>query len=330
MTLRSRCHRYGFTLIEAVVVLGIVGVVTALTLCGVQAAREAGRRAQCLNNMMQIGLALQNYHSTYGVFPSAYATRFPKNGSTAYELGGNWGWATMILPQLDQVSLFNAVNFSRNLFKAESATVRHTRLSIFICPSSDEYGPVTIYRLGTSQELVPDLDLAPANYIASAGKRALGRSPHTPSWSAFTLNSRGDGVMYRNSGVGLSAVLDGATTTFLVGERSRNLADSTWMGSTPLGHGDICTRPGTAKQECVMTNILVLGHTGPENGGGFPVWVDQPNYPNSNADAYWSRHTGGCNFLYCDGSARFARNSINPHTFSALSTRAGAEVVDQD
>ena len=137
--------------------------------------------------------------------------------------------------------------------------------------------------------------------------------------------------MYRNSSVSLAAITDGASSTFLCGERSRNLADASWVGTVRLtALGYICTRPGTTTKECVMSTILVMSHSGPENGGGFPIWVDRPNYPASGADGYWSRHPGGCNFLYCDGSVRFVKDSIDPRTFHALGTRAGGDVVSAE
>jgi prepilin-type processing-associated H-X9-DG protein len=107
------------------------------------------------------------------------------------------------------------------------------------------------------------------------------------------------------------------------------------IGTLPIGSGKICTSPGNPTQECVFTNILVLGHTGPENTGpenvaGQPVWVDTPDYRAASADAYRSRHSGGCNFLFCDGSVRFLKETINPRAFAFLATRADGEIVDAD
>jgi prepilin-type processing-associated H-X9-DG protein/prepilin-type N-terminal cleavage/methylation domain-containing protein len=321
----QRSSSHGFSLIEVVVVVLVVGSLAILVVIAVHAARDAARRAQCVNNLKQIGLALHNYHAAVGLFPSAYSTQL-RNGSPISEAGGNWGWGTMILAYLDQGPLFNAVNFGRILYDSEVDTVRRTGLGVFLCPSSEDLGPVHIMQWGGTDPVVDDL--APANYVASAGRRAIGRSPHSPDWSAFTRNSEEDGAMYANSAVGLSAVLDGASSTLLVGERSRNLADSTWVGTTPITDGQICTRAGNPTQECVATNVLVMSHTSPENGGRVPIWVDCPNYPAAGADGYWSRHAGGCNFLFCDGSVRFVKSGIDPRVFSALSTRAGQEVVN--
>jgi len=276
--------------------------------------------------MRQIGIAVQNYHGVVGVYPPAYSTRVEPATS---ERGNNWGWGTMILNQLEQSALYNSANLNAPSFDENNQTVRQVRLSVFLCPSSVDLGPVVIFDWVTRKNFLTDL--APANYVASAGTRALGRSTWSQDRTGFTLNSNNDGAMYRNSAVSYSQVTDGASDTFLVGERTRNLADATWVGTFPLGYGpSIFTRPGNPTQECVSTNILVLGNTGPDNVGGLAVWVDTPNYRAANADAYWSQHPGGCNFLFCDGSIRFVKETIDPRTYAALATRAGAEVLDQE
>ena len=314
---------HGFTLIEVLVVISIIGLLIALFLPAVLAARESARRLQCGNNLKQVGLALQNYHTAVGLLPSAYATAIQ---DFVDEMGNNWGWGTMILGQMDQLALYNAVNYSITPFAAGSQTVRRTLVAALLCPSSVDHGPITI---GSDAIGVLVDDLAPSNYIASAGTRSRGDSPISTS-GVFTLNSDETGVMYRNSAVGLSGVRDGTSMTLLAGERSRNLSVATWVGTNRLFLGVICSNPGNPNKECVPTNILVLGHTGPEYRNHAYVWVDQPNYPASHLDAFWSRHSDGCNFVFCDGSVRFLRNSIDPHVYSALSTRSEGETISAD
>ena len=209
----------GFTLIELLVVIAIIGVLIGLLLPAVQSAREAARRSQCSNNLKQIGLAMQTYHAALDVFPSGYVSLVTTTSPTAPELGPGWGWGTMVLNQLEQGPLFNAVNFSLPITDPASSTVRVASLSVFLCPSSVGSGPVVIND-GSGKPLTTDL--SPGQYIACAGQFEIADSP-----------ADNNGLFFRNSRVGIRDVRDGTSTTLMVGERSRNLADATWVGVIP-------------------------------------------------------------------------------------------------
>ncbi|MGE3820407.1 MAG: DUF1559 domain-containing protein, partial [Isosphaeraceae bacterium] len=117
--------RRGFTLIELLVVIAIIAVLIALLLPAVQAAREAARRIQCTNNLKQINLALANYADVYGSYP--YAGGFsPHRG---------WGWTPMVLSQLEQTSLYNAINFQDSCDCQSMSTIRAVVIASFFCPS---------------------------------------------------------------------------------------------------------------------------------------------------------------------------------------------------
>ncbi len=299
----------GFTLIELLVVIAIIAVLVGLLLPAVQSAREAARRAQCSNNLKQIGLGMHNYHSVHNTFPPGYVTAVV-NDPAAPEIGPGWGWGAMILSQLEQQPLYQGINFSLQITDPGSQTARTPILSVFLCPSDAGSGPVVASSLtGT----ILTTDVAAGQYVASAGQLEPGEFPDS-----------NNGVFYRNSRNGIRDITDGSSTTLMVGERSRNIADATWVGAVPTWQ--LCTNPRWVVQECGPASTLVVSHTGTPATGSIYV----PNSKASMVDDYWSLHPGGCNFLFCDGSVRFIKESVNPSTFSYLSTRAGGEVVSSD
>jgi prepilin-type N-terminal cleavage/methylation domain-containing protein/prepilin-type processing-associated H-X9-DG protein len=301
--------RRAFTLIELLVVIAIIAVLIALLLPAVQAAREAARRSQCLNNLKQFGLAMHNYHGTHDTFPPGYISNFNAAGD---DTGPGWGWGTMLLGQLEQMPLYNAVNFSLLTTDPASQTVRQSSLSVFICPSNAGGSGLLTIKDGSGNVLVSDL--VPGQYIAVAGQ-----------WEPEEFPAPNNGVFFRNSKIGLRDMTDGSSTTLLAGERSQNVANAAWLGMIPLGQS--CNNPTWPVQDCEASNVLILGHTGPSPD---ETWIDTPNYKKAWADDFHSLHPGGCNFLFGDGSIRFVKETINPQVFSYLATRAGGEVVSSD
>jgi prepilin-type N-terminal cleavage/methylation domain-containing protein/prepilin-type processing-associated H-X9-DG protein len=302
----------GFTLIELLVVIAIISLLIALLLPAVQAAREAARRSQCINNLKQIGVAMHNYHSVAEVFPPGHSSN--AEGPTV-DLGPGWGWATLLLAQMDQAPLYNSINYANQIPNGTSRTARSTLLSSLNCPSSTGSSPVAFsgqYSNGTIQPIVTDL--AASQYVASAGQKSQKTSG--------TFN----GAFYLNSVSSLASITDGSSSTLMVGERSRNLADAVWIGVIPTAQ--VCTNPSWSNSGCTGANAMALGFTGPAVAGG--PWFESPNNPGSLADDFYSLHPGGCNFLFCDGSVRFLKQTTDPKVYSGLSTRAGSEVINSD
>jgi prepilin-type processing-associated H-X9-DG protein/prepilin-type N-terminal cleavage/methylation domain-containing protein len=303
----------GITLIELLVVITIIAILIALLLPAVQAAREASRRARCTSHLKQIGLAMHNYHGALALFPPGYVSLVQGNQPAGSESGPGWGWGTMALQFIEQAPLYDAVNFNLPITDPGSQTVRASNLTVYLCPSSDGAGPIGLSD-GSGKSLVNDL--SPGQYVASAGQFQVADWP-----------SENNGVFFRNSCVGSRDITDGSSLTMMVGERSRTISDATWVGVVPSA--EFCTKPARDYEECRPSYAMVLAHTGPTPPGGYG-WVVVPNSKSAAADNFWSLHPGGCNFLFCDGSVRFLKETVDAKVFSSLSTRAGGEVMSPD
>jgi prepilin-type N-terminal cleavage/methylation domain-containing protein/prepilin-type processing-associated H-X9-DG protein len=303
-------RRSGFTLIELLVVIVVIAVLAALLLPAVQSARESARRTQCANNLHQIGIALSQYHSAIGRFPSAFVRDLTIPGNQS---NPGWGWGSMILSYLEQANLYSAANYMLPIPAADQLTFRRTSLSAYLCPSSPNDGPASFRYYGDGT-VTSVMELSAGQYVASGGQ--------IPAVFTGATN----GVFHQNSSVSIADITDGTSMTLMVGERSRNLADSTWAGVA--GYGIVCTNPQWPIRDCQPTALMVISYTGPILPSN--RWVDVPNYSGAVVDDFWSCHPGGCNFSFADGSVRFIKQTIDPHTFSFLSSRNGAEVISSE
>jgi prepilin-type N-terminal cleavage/methylation domain-containing protein/prepilin-type processing-associated H-X9-DG protein len=319
----------GFTLIELLVVIAIIAVLIALLLPAVQAAREAARRMQCVNNLKQMGIALHNYHDALSAFPPGYiaASRFV-DGET--DVAPGWSWASMLLPQLDQAPLYAAINVYLPVQAPANATATQTILAAFLCPSdqlpSGGTFPVTD-GLGNTVATV-----APSSYGACTGNDAAD--------VALGLNNDGlgNGLFFRNSGVRVAAITDGTSQTVLLEERAWGDTEGTWVGAVAGGvvlRGPFNPCPG-AGAASYLAPCLVLVHCNMLNtNSDMDSGLDDPS----------SFHPGGANMLFADGSVHFLRSipgnaGVNPDgstryspgsvIFQALGTRAGGEVISSD
>ncbi len=341
---RSRFES-GFTLIELLVVISIIAVLIALLLPAVQAAREAARRAQCINNMKQIGLALHNYESSNRVFPPGYVSSVDRGivdacnqdaeNMNSVDKGPGWAWGSMILSHMDQQPLFNAINFSLSVAYRANDTSSTTSLSAYLCPSDP--GPSLIPVLadppdptnpGTfSGTKVLDI-VARGNYVGMFGIGEICAASGSNSTPNVGSAGTAAGIFYRNSQTSIASITDGTSNTIAVGERSHNLSYVTWtarsingwLGKTSFIEG------GTDKfnptpEECWTQ---VLGPAGLE-GGSRTI-----NQAMAHVEDYWSRHPGGANLLFADGSVHFLKESINPIAWRALATRGFQEVISAD
>jgi prepilin-type N-terminal cleavage/methylation domain-containing protein/prepilin-type processing-associated H-X9-DG protein len=347
--------RRGFTLIELLVVIAIIAVLIALLLPAVQSAREAARRAQCVNNLKQVGIALHNYHDTVGSLPPG-------------QLEGN-DWLdfsahTYMLPYLEQAPLYNSINFvdvyiiginQGAYWKSTwNATSFLTKIAGFLCPSD-------LDRLTNLQ--------GHNNYVACSGSSPASCSEVDPFNGPFIGPDAGMGYNQAHTYTAgrvfsFRDITDGLSQTAAFSEKVKGLTDNRMRdGLKPISTVFDVTKPANPFSPvqyynlCRMINPAVAnpetgqGFTTDPNGIGCAWFVGYPpqtrythvmtpntwscDYGNGGASIRGahtanSRHPGGVNVLFCDGSVKFVKDTVAPQTWWALGTKANAEVVSAD
>jgi len=304
----ERSTRPAFTLMELLVVIGIIGILIALLLPAIQKVREAAARTQCQSNLKQIGIAFHNHHSARNSFPPGYVSSATAVDGT--DLGPGWGWAAHLLPYIDQGNVHRQIDFTKDIADSANAQVRKTSLAIFRCPSDNPPAPVFAVRDGAGNAIC---DVAFGNYVGMAGVYEVTGYPDTSNGSP--------GVLLRNSSVRVTDITDGASNTLFAGERASRLSpQTTWVGAVT----NASVPPLNPVYGAEGPGILVLTNSGTAAEGRVPNnTLDHVEDSNSN-------HIQGVNFLFGDGSVRVIHNTIAPAVWVAITTRSGGEPVSLD
>lgn len=332
--------RRAFTLIELLVVIAIVAVLIALLLPAVQAAREAARRAQCTNNLKQLGLALANYEGAEGTFPLGNAMVFATPRGPAISDSG-WSPLYKIGPRLEQWAIFNAANFALKYSDAANTTAIRTTLAVALCPSeprTDRFNP--LYSL--------------TSYGWNQGVWAVRVGSGTPATNG--------GLFRINEAVRAASVTDGLSSTVAASEGrawTPSLRSCAGIGGgltpqaipTPDQIASLIrssfatcradrdpwgTRAANVSPPYSGLTFGLTPNSRPTSGpAGVVHNYGGPVDPNDGADAVVemtarSHHPGGVDGLFLDGSVRFVKDSVAWPAWRALGTVAGGEVVSAD
>ena len=294
MSMRTR--RGAFTLIELLVVIAIIAILIALLVPAVQKVRAAAARTQCTNNLKNIALAVHNYHGTYKFLPPAFTTP-----SAKYQYVS---WMARILPFIDQVPLYNQIDAKENAgywypWDNTNYPALGYPMAIYNCPSDAR---------GAQVANVFGYTIAFTGYLGNSGRNASTR----------------DGVIITDGKITMVNISDGTSNTLLAGERPPSM--DLWYGWWFAGWG----QAGDGSCD------VVLGSTERVTDGSYgstcPVGSTYPYKQGSITNPcdtfhYWSMHSGGCNFAFCDGTVRWLDYNIGNTVLDALATRNAGDVA---
>lgn len=298
----------GFTLVELLVVIAIIGILIALLLPAVQMVREAARRTSCMNNLKQIGLACHNYASSHEYLPPGW------KASSQVGVPG-WGWASAILPFMEQQNLSDQIDFELLIEDAHHADAILIPIASYFCPSDNaQYAGEFLLEIAQradeedpyGTEHLP-MEIAASNYVGSLGLTYDLENPPAdacPNQYEPRAEFAGGGMLFWNSRVRLEDVLDGTSQTLMVGERESRKVYSTWVGVV--------------------------------HSAQYPAWrvaawcAETPNTGEHPFAEFSSVHAGDLtNFVMADGSVHSVFNDVDGETFAAIGTRNFAELLSE-
>lgn len=334
----------GFTLVELLVVIAIIGILVALLLPAIQAAREAARRTQCMNNMKQIGLAILNYETAKRTFPLAYSPNFvpssggtcpstpvtrpdgtTKNANCGKDQIGRCTSATpgpcicdnglfehyilsFILPYMEQQSMYDQMDFKKNWNIIPNNANTRVDIPDYLCPSAPQRSA----------------NPAAADYVVLVDMLAFPAGPNLPLGycdletgnvvSQKRTIERLEGML-TDSPISAKKVTDGLSKTFMFFE----------CGGRPLEflQGRLISEPPNNSMRFRWSDPGSYGTWSPDDQCGISNIMNCTNW-----DDIYSFHPGGCNFLIGDGSVLYLTEDLNMDAFCSLFTRAGADTSE--
>jgi prepilin-type processing-associated H-X9-DG protein len=311
-------------MIELVAVILIITVLIALLLPAVQSAREAARRAQCTNNLIQLGIATRSYETTFRVLPPGTVDRSGPviEMPTAYQ----FSWTTQLLPYLEQKSVHRHLDFNQGVYQPANHSVRGVMLNVLACPSDVRRGNSFVGTVGPS-------DPVPSSYAAC----------HHDVEAPIDADNKG--VFFLNSHVRYDEIEDGLSHTIFFGEKLYGGDELGWASgsrATIRNTGTPINRtildpidlspflPSAPTEQPEEPGIPGVSDPAGAVGGGQP----EPGPPRApslvTVGGFGSRHHSGANFCFGDGSVRFIRVDIDDRVFRLLGSRADGMPIGDD
>ena len=323
-------NRIGFTLIEILVVIFIIGVLIAMLLPAIQSSRETSRRITCQNNIRQIAVALQSHEARRGRLPSLYNGSFlpqPRDGMDEFHFHS---WRSAILGELEQPSIFESINWSLPASDPRNQTAINCAIPIFICPSTSSTHAIVPEVFGFNNPAVSIGTAARCDYEAIGGAEVAenGSTPPSPlDFSGVRFGAWGEPKYNTITGQSISygkgrfvAVTDGLSHTLLIGERGGrpDIFDKGHAENPYPYVGD--PGPPDSQQAAlgISTNFWWL------------VFWREHSVNQTNRKGIYGFHPGGANVAFADGSVRFLTESMSPSVLTAMATRAEGDSINME
>ncbi len=305
--------------------IAIIGILIALLLPAVQAAREAARRSQCSNNLKQLALGVHNYADTFQSFPSGFITNLPASPATLER--SHWSWGAMILGFIEQTPLQDQLQVGRvplwsDLTTPTGLAALKTPISVFTCPSDsgpalNDFGvkykaAYSTYEKQVTSNGTDRIAIAKSNYV---GVACSGNSTTPPNGE----NTYGpaSGVLFSNSHISFRDTTDGTSNTAMIGERCFHVNGLDVGAGNALGFSSEVT--GYSSRNRSLLAAL-----------GIPYWGINQTVINADHQnrGFHSNHPGGAQFALCDGSVRFVSETIDFRPGNLTSGGAANHWVD--
>jgi len=292
-------RRNAFTLIEMLVVICIIAILVALLLPAVQQAREAARRTQCQNNLVQLAIGLHNYQASFSCLPPGVVSE--SGPIRNIEEGYHMSWIVQTLPMLDQGPLFQQIDFSQGAYGAYNSTAGAAQLPTFMCPSDKRWqkGGIVI-----------------SNYAGVTGGENV------------PIDTNNSGLFFLNSSISAKQIRDGASNTIMVGERRADDTPATdlgWMSGTSA----TLRNTGLTINNATPWTWNTAGRAaGDESGTDESQPTDTPG-PDYATGGFSSPHVGGSQVALADGSVRFISENIDVKVYQNLGNREDGEMMDE-